>query len=122
MIRSTVKVLFAALLDKKAKHKVQLKELLSFVMKQTYQPKNPNYVIDALWEQTSVVKAWDAMSQLMVDEELEANERAVLASMVNACVKKASGLSICPKEKSDPNATIKPVRPPYFQQLYYVFN
>jgi len=51
------------------------------------------------------------MVSLLCDpnEELEARERSLLASLVNACVKKASGLSICPKEKSDPDATIKSV-------------
>jgi len=94
--------------DKKAQIG-QLKALLSFITMHSHQPKNPNYIIDALWPQAPVLKAWNAMVSLLCDpnEELEARERSLLASLVNACVKKASGLSICPKEKSDPDATIK---------------
>ena len=71
-------------------------------------------MVDALWEQTSALKAWGAMSRLMTEaqDEPDMRERAALAALINACVKKASGLSICPKDKSDPNAVVKSVRAP----------
>jgi hypothetical protein len=99
-------------IDKKDAQRLQLRELLTFIIKHTHQPKNPNYVVDALWEQTSALKAWGAMSRLMIEpqDEPDMRERAALAALINACVKKASGLAICPKDKSDPDALIKTVR------------
>jgi hypothetical protein len=53
------------------------------------------------------VQTWQAMTDLFLADndsiQLSEREQLLLARLINACVKKASGVVICPKSKTDPD-------------------
>jgi len=53
---STLPFLVCILLDKQQIGEAQLKALLSFVVENCHQSSIPNYVVDALWGKTPVLK------------------------------------------------------------------
>ena len=64
-----------------------------------------NYIIDAMWEHYDILKNWEALSRVLLSEEdedtIDERGQQILIEILNCCVKKASGKTICPKTKQE---------------------
>jgi hypothetical protein len=82
-----------------------VKQMIDFISKSLI-PDVPNYVVDALWGHSTVTLQWGVMTELLLSEEADENlserDSLILARLLNVCIKKATGHTICPKNKSDP--------------------
>eukprot|EP01117_Protostelium_nocturnum_P016851 TRINITY_DN6750_c0_g1_i1.p1 TRINITY_DN6750_c0_g1~~TRINITY_DN6750_c0_g1_i1.p1 ORF type:complete len:1165 (-),score=589.72 TRINITY_DN6750_c0_g1_i1:42-3536(-) len=86
--------------QKKAPIEEGAKHLISFV-NDSLTPQLPNYIIDALWGKLATLTNWNALVEVLKDEEMSAQEHLDAARILIACVKKSVGISICPIPKGE---------------------
>ncbi|PRP76528.1 Cohesin subunit SA-1 [Planoprotostelium fungivorum] len=78
-----------------------IRSLISFVDK-SLAPDVPNYIVDALWPlDIPHLKNWNAMVNVLMDDELSASEQVHAARIFVCCIKKANGAPIYPAPKAE---------------------
>lgn len=53
----------------------QLLRIVEFVMEKSPIPSMPEYVVDALWDKTALLKDWKAMADLSQNESLLSSDQ-----------------------------------------------
>ncbi len=91
-----------------AQKQKEIRSTLDFLTETSLVSSTPAFLIDAMWGKLQAFTDWKAMCDVFLDEELRVSEaqQVLLAEMIVCCARKALGLPICSKAKSDPDVKV----------------